>query len=318
MRFLGVALAAALAAVVHGQVWQRLIAPGVTYRMEWQAAVPRMVHAFRLTPGGPSRLIPELAGGQVYGDGSLKGRETVSQLGMRTQSLLAINGDYFPFTGDPLGFMVRNRWMLSEPFPGRCALAWGPGGFSIIYPKTTLVADLPDGRQLVLDGLDRECGGGQTMLFTPASGIAVAKSPSTTAVLSVKPDRMRPTDTVLGEVVALERDVVDQPVMPGTMRLVASGARSADLGALSVSDKVRLTSTTTGFDPLRHVHALGGGPLLVQQGTVALDALQQGFNASFADRRHPRTAVGVTARGEVWLVPRPFHVHNGDALRSLK
>src|SRR5262249_12901259 len=49
--------------------------------------------------------------------------------------------------------------------------------------------------------------------------------------------------------------------------------------------------------------AVGGGPWLVRGGQIAVDADDARFSrADFTDRRHPRTAVGVTADGKLLLV----------------
>src|SRR5690606_26660320 len=47
--------------------------------------------------------------------------------------------------------------------------------------------------------------------------------------------------------------------------------------------------------------AVGGQPVLLRDGAVAAD-IREGINPSFGERRHPRTAVGVTADGRLHWV----------------
>ncbi len=109
------------------QIWEKLIAPGVTYRMEVDPTVPRIVHAVRISPQAEGlMLVPELAQGQVFNpELAVKGRETVSSISARTNALLTVNADFFPPSGDPIGAMVRGGELLSSPVNGRSAAFWG-------------------------------------------------------------------------------------------------------------------------------------------------------------------------------------------------
>ena len=56
------------------QVWEKLLAPGLTYRAEVDSTVPRMIHALRWSPR--SRIVqavPELAAGTIYEANAGKG-----------------------------------------------------------------------------------------------------------------------------------------------------------------------------------------------------------------------------------------------------
>jgi hypothetical protein len=49
-------------------------------------------------------------------------------------------------------------------------------------------------------------------------------------------------------------------------------------------------------------NAIGGGPVVVKDGAIAVNDKVEGFPASFSDVRHPRTAIGKSAAGDIWLV----------------
>ncbi len=117
--------AASLAA--FGQAWEKPLAPGLTYRMEVDLATPRLIHALRFSLGAPARKrAGGLADGTVFSDNPTKGRETVTEMVTRTGALAGINGDFFPFTGDPLGVMVHDGQLVSIPGIPRAVFGWGP------------------------------------------------------------------------------------------------------------------------------------------------------------------------------------------------
>ena len=79
----GVALA--LVAAAQAQVWEKLLAPGLTYRMEYDAAGPHLVHALRFSLGNPTlKASAELGELKVFSAGPFKGRETIGMLVKRS------------------------------------------------------------------------------------------------------------------------------------------------------------------------------------------------------------------------------------------
>ena len=95
---LGLTLLTGLTGVSHAQTWEKLIMPGLTYRMEVDQATPRVVHALRYTPGNPFvHPRPEVAKLTVYEPDETKGREELSALVKRVNAVGGINGDFFPF-----------------------------------------------------------------------------------------------------------------------------------------------------------------------------------------------------------------------------
>jgi hypothetical protein len=60
--------------------------------------------------------------------------------------------------------------------------------------------------------------------------------------------------------------------------------------------------TTTGMDWTKVDNVIGGGPMLLRAGQENIDFATASFSKSFSDTRHPRTAVGRTAKGDLWFV----------------
>jgi hypothetical protein len=292
-----------LAAATPSQVWEKLIAPGLTYRSEVDATLPRMIHALRWSPKSKVvQAVPELAGGGVFEDNPSKGRETVSAMAQRTGALAAINADFFPFTGDPLGLMVRNKELVSLPYPGRSVIAWGPGGTTTgqPIPRLTLTAD--GAAALAVPQLNEECKANSITVNSDRAGIARSSTQSCVhAVIKVTGGNWTVGTRVEGEVQFLMSDSAAIPIAPGNCLVTASGTMMPFVAGLRPGQRVAIDLKVDGFDWSKIDHAVGGGPGLVVGGSVAVDAEIQGFDAAFL-KRHPRTAVGRTKEGDLWWV----------------
>lgn len=303
IRVLGLVLLAGLASVAPAQVWEKLIAPGLTYRSEVDTTQPRMIHALRWTPGAKVvQAVPELAGGVVYSDGASRGRETLSTMAKRTGAIAAINADFFPFTGDPLGIMVRNRELLSLPYPGRSAFGWGETATQASQPVARL-SFTSEGGPIPIPQFNEACKANSITLNSERAGIAQSSTASCVhAVIKVVEGKFEVGKNVVGEVQYLMSDSASIPIAPGNAFLTATGTMMPFIAGLRPGQRVTFDLTVDGFDWSKIDHVVGGGPALVRQGSVAVDATEQGFDAAFTTKRHPRTAVGRTAEGDLWWV----------------
>lgn len=299
MRLVVLLVALSASVISLPQVWEKPIVPGLTYRMELDHSVPRVIHAFRLLPNSSVSLIPELANGVVYATDSSKGRETLTKALERTGALAGINADFF-FAGDPLGLMVRQGDLLSEPYPNRAVFAWGgKTSFGVASFSGSASAN---GTSLTIDGVNRQCGSGQLVVFTPRTGTAIARLPNVWIVARVEVGAPGPNASIKAKVESLMTETEQLAVPDGCVALVASGSRASELATLRQGDELRIQWTTLGLDWTKHKNAIGGGPFLVRGSKAYVDAAEQGFTPSFASRRHPRTAIGTTPSGEIWLV----------------
>lgn len=294
----------ALAAVAPAQVWEKLIAPGLTYRSEVDTTLPRMIHALRWTPGAKVvQAVPELGQGVVYAEGPSRGRESLAQMTRRTGAIAAINADFFPFTGDPLGLMVRNRELLSLPYPGRSAFGWGPAASQSAQPVARLTMTLEGGGPMPISQFNEACKTNSIALNSERAGIAQSTTANcVNAVLKIVEGKFEVGSKVVGEVQYLMTDTAAIPIAPGNTLLTATGTMMPFVSSLRPGQRVTIDLQVDGFDWSKIESVIGGGPHLVRNGTIAVDATEQGFDAPFSTRRHPRTAVGRTSDGDLWWV----------------
>lgn len=300
----GLCVLAGLPSLSRAQTWEKLIMPGLTYRMEVDQATPRVVHALRYTPGNPFvHPRPEVAKLKVYEPDETKGREELSALVKRTNAVGGINGDFFPFTGDPLGAMVRSGELLSPPFPDRAVFGWGKAISAVgrLKWKATLYPE--GGEKIEINALNEEWGEDGYVLNTASAGYSLAKLPNAHMVIKLDSTAIPPSGKVTGVFESVVTDQESVQIDETTMVLVARGeSRISRLAKLKVGQKVTLDMATLGLDWNKIDNVVGGGPFLVVGGRKFVDWKEAGFKDTFALKRHPRTAIGKTKQGDIWMV----------------
>jgi len=289
-------------------VWEKPLAPSVTLRIERDRTLPRDVYAVRITPGTPGvEVAPALAGGTVYDNSKTFGRGTVTSLVAENQAELGINADFFPLgknynSGDPLGLMVKAGQLVSGPYSTRAFFAWGAGGAKLGYASMKGLVQSSGTSNFAIDGLNQDCPQNAVVLNYESAGIAVGKLPNAVAIIKVDSSTRQWGLKATGTVQSVATDRTRTAVESGMIVLVGQGAGADRVSSLRVGAKVDLSLSLVGFDPAGFEHAIGGGPVLVKDGSIAVADKSEGFPSSFADARHPRTAIGKSAAGDIWLV----------------
>ena len=247
-------------------------------------------------PAGGARLRPALASGPVIGRGK------TSEAARRAGATAAINGGFFTSSGDPLGCLVIEGEVISEPLGGRSCVGITDDGQLLFDMLRLDAAASTEAGTVAIDGVNRDRGAGEIILYRPAHG-------ATTRTNAFGAEVVVAGDTV--------QQVVDgrgnSPVPPGGY--VLSGhtrGRASLLTAFKQGDRVSLhlrlvpASGDSRWEGVRHV--MGGGPRLLSGGQFVGG---EGFRPSFVNRRHPRTAIGRLEDGRIVLVViggrQPYH-----------
>jgi hypothetical protein len=223
----------------------------------------------------------------------------MSEMVARTGAVAAINGDFFPFTGDPLGFMIRDGKLLSTPNT-RAVFGWGARNADMALVDFTGTVNL-SGQDIALKGVNEDCPLNDIVLNTDVALFAMAKTPNIHAVIRMDNAEWSPNGTFTGTFETLFADAPKLPIQPGNAILTANGTKAELLKRLSSGDRITFRFETRGLDWSKIDQAIGGGPFLVRKGQVSIDAARQGFNDAFTNKRHPRTAMGKTSDGDIWI-----------------
>lgn len=299
---LGFGSALLLATVPAGaQTWDKYLAPGFTYRMEVDLATPRLIHAVRFTPQSAAVTARSEVGRlKVYSEDVAKSRQTISELVKVTGAIGGVNGDFFPWTGDPLGLMIRNGEIVSGPFPARSVFAWGKSGSASGVATISIGARNGSLGTFAVDGINQEAGPNMVVVNSGTAGFARTKGTGVHVVLRGL-GVWNPKTRWEGLVDSVVRaDSVRIPEFGAVISAI--GGKGDSLARLQPGDPVTIDVSTEGFDWSQFNQAIGGGPFLIRNGKISIDWSAQGFTAAFAETRHPRTAVGRTRKGDIWFV----------------
>ncbi len=301
---------------------EKRIAPHVVLFQEVSTEPLLVASGLRITPSRSVRLVAALGNDVVLEDEPARGREVVSRAAWRHRALAAINADFFPFTGDPLGLCIIGGEIVSEPFPNRPAVGWTVRGRVVMgAPELDAEVTRADGQRFALTGINRPVrANGDLVLFTSFFGAnAQSEAAGTAVVLDLLQRPLRVGSTVQAVVRSVLTNLNSVPIPFTGGVLMGTGEASQFLQSLQAGQRVqiRIDLRGEGAPEWREVsEAVAGGPWLVRDGkpVVAEEAARAGFNSGFIERRHPRTAVGRTAKGELlWLVVDGRQAHSQGA-----
>jgi len=284
------------------QAWEKSLAPGLVYRMEYDPNTPRTLNAVRLNPKSPGlQWSTELAGKTINEEGTMKGRLTPTKMAAQSGALVAVNGDFFSYDqGAPIGQLVRSGELVTTAAKARAVFAWGPDDLGIGMAASKVTMALDRGDDVELESVNQPVGANAFALYTPTAGTVQTSRENVSVVLKMPNVLFSPSADLVASFVSSSNDMTKAQVAPGTALLVATGSNMRRLSTLRQGDKVTIHVKTAGFDWAKFDNEIGGGPMLVQGGKVAVDAQEEGFKADFLVR-HPRTAIGRTADNDVWI-----------------
>lgn len=156
----------------------KTIARGIHYIQELDSESPLIVNVVTVDLNCPGVGLHVGIGRDYATGGSGQGREDVSSIARRYNAVAAINGDYFPGVGDPLGVGITGGQLFSEPWTGngrpgpRTAMYVSDDGKRVHFQKVTFLGDLEcsDGCRIAVNGIDRSVGSDDTIVFSPIYG----------------------------------------------------------------------------------------------------------------------------------------------------
>ncbi|MFJ1764135.1 phosphodiester glycosidase family protein [Amycolatopsis sp. NPDC088138] len=268
---------------------------------------------------------PRRFGGQVvasHGE-SVAGRRTTSALSAAAGALVGVNGGFFVIDprdgipGEPAGAGVYQGLLQSEATAGRPALLLGQRP-SIGVPRTVLtVGDRRVDGVNRKPGLVRNCGEPGTVPTDRPQQDTTCTHPDDLVLFT--PQLGTPTPAGDGvEAVLDAHDVVTAVRAPGGA-VPAGGHTVQGVGSAATwltahaRPGARLPVGTRIFDGARPIHPAGvvnGGPWLVRDGRIAVDAAADGvvhpgdpsFVYGWGVKRNPRTMVGLDRSGRLLIV----------------
>lgn len=284
--------------------WSKYIAPGIVYRQEIDRATPRVIHVLRFKYPSPGTSLKTAIARDVVFETTGKSKETISSIARRKNALAAINSGFFFQNGDPVGLLMSDFEIISEAYPNRSVAVWPRPGVTFDRPEFKGFLKSPNGIELKIDGVNRVARAGEIILFTERGNRAKTPTGAICLVFSTE-RRALPNKTIeikFWQSVPYQEDML---VPRSRLLLVVEKSRVQEISPLlQMGDKWKLRLQLSGKTNWAKVgEGVGGGPRLVTNGKVDVQAQQEAFKPDFTMNRHPRTAIGTTAKGEcVWAV----------------
>jgi hypothetical protein len=254
---------------------QTLALGGRQFPISWLEITPRQA-GVRLQP--------------IWGDGStLTGIQPLPQIAQRWQAAAAINGGFFNRERQlPLGAIRRDGQWISGPILNRGVIAWNDqGGFRVgrLSLQHSLVAG---GQRLPINDLDSGYVQAGIARYTRAWGSAYTPLSGNEIVATITNNRVANIQTA------------NSPVAIPTDGFLLV-ARRTNLAGLSEGMPVQVQMQTNPADLEGYPNILGAGPLLVASGQIVLNAAAEQFGAGLDAQLAPRSAIGQTADGRIFL-----------------
>lgn len=220
-------------------------------------------------------------------------RSRVSRIVSREKAYGGVNGGYFSLLGPPLGMLVINGEWIKAPLWNRAALGLSRDGqYAISQTDWEGRLEFESFGFLPLEALNEgHLTADSVVAYTRRWGSTVCGAPGRTRLVVNK----------AGLVTMVLSNGEDAVVPEGGMVISGSGTRAQTLRKIPQGTKVVLHPDTNPHWP-GLLHAVGGGPILVADGKVHITGQAERFRADITQSCRPRTAVGLSAKGEVILL----------------
>ena len=300
--------AAALAILIAVPGWgavelrsERMVAPGVKHIRLYRPEGPWAIQVLEIdTKQNCISLGTTLAGDRIPGLEPVSG--AAARVSRDARYVVAgVNGDYFArnplgFQGGPLGFQVLGGELVSSP-AGRSALIVRSDGSMSICRPTLEASAVCGSASFNISAINRAGAAGELVLYTRRFGVAVAgRQGLVCAALQKGEERLKAGafELSVGSVSEIPAGIA---IPESEWLLCGDGAAADFLRGLAVGQKVTLRiPISCAGEESSIAEAIGGGPVIVREGAACIEYQQENFTASFAQQRHPRTAVGIDGR----------------------
>jgi len=230
-------------------------------------------------------------------------REKMSIIAHQKNAFFAVNAGFFSQEGDPIGLLMINRKVLSDPQEG-----WYSFGitqnkelvFGMVHLNTT--ASLPNQQGFTIHGINRPNRGDEIVLFDESYN---GKTPRTQGVETV----------VINGIIQVTSRTNGETLIPkGGFILQGKGDITGWMlqnlyPGTPLSVKMTILPETGDLEKwLRVEYILSSGPLLFQNGLAGPFGA---FRKEIVENKHPRAVIGQTQDGKILFLAvdgrRPGH-----------
>ncbi len=216
---------------------------------------------------------------------------------VRTEKALAgINGGFFSYTGRPLGFLIVQGMVVSEPLKNRTILAITDKG-DVLFGRLDWRGILTDNKgenKVCVTGVNRKPNKDEVVIYNKFYGQKVKTKLNTDQLLIS-------TNKVDKRLFSIQSEI---PVPESGYIIQASGDKRSMLANFCSGDFIiySFDFIPDSWDRYNIVSALEAGPRLLKNGKIHITAEQGDFNSDIVTGRAPRSAVGLTTNNHLLFV----------------
>ncbi|HEY9889858.1 MAG TPA: phosphodiester glycosidase family protein [Candidatus Obscuribacterales bacterium] len=273
-------------------------APDLRWRQEYLTVGGRRfpVHQLWLNLNSATTLQP------IWSNpAQLPGISPLVTVAKNARAYAAINAGFFNRNNQlPLGAIrSQNQW-ISGPILNRGAIAWNhQGGFALSRLALTYTLTTPQGNTFPVPQVNSGYVQAGIGLYTPAWGRTYTPVADGETLVIVTQNQV-------------SQRAVTGAAGTGTYAIPPQGYLLAFRSFNSAAQTLPIGTSITLTPDLRppafgdFPFAVGGGPILVQNGQINANARAEGFSDAFATQAAPRSAIAVTPDGNVILVAIHF------------
>jgi hypothetical protein len=230
---------------------------------------------------------------------SLVGIAPIITTAQRYAAAAAINGGFFNRNNKlPLGAIRRDGRWLSSPILNRGAIAWNDAGqFKLGRLQRQETAIASTGQRLPIVNLNSGYIQPGISRYTSDWGTTYTPLTNDEAIAVVQNNQVTAN---------LPGGLAGKTAFPIPRNGYLLTFRTGSANLLPVGTLLSLTDSTFPAEFTNYPHAIGAGPLLVQNRQIVLNAKAEGFSDAFSRQTAVRSAIGVTSAGNLLIAT----VHN--------
>jgi exopolysaccharide biosynthesis protein len=275
------------------------VGPGVVYHHEFRTSGPWHIHVLEIDLSVTGNRLET-----ILAQDKISGREKTSSMVARNdyeghRVIGAINGDFFEVDGTPVGAQVLNgllikraaaRSILGITFQNRPFI-------NIVSFQGRLHAT--DGSSCRIDDINETRDEDELILYNKYFGSHTATNRwGTEVVAAYISQNFLVNDTVYVKVMSKDNSMDtasgNNEIPPEGIVLSGHGQAAAFLkNSIFVNDTLALVLQLAPHQESIS-NLVGGTPRLICNGSIAVDWIEENVSSSFAENRHPRSAVAIS------------------------
>jgi hypothetical protein len=274
------------------------VGPGVVHHHEFREIGPWHLHVLQIDLSGEFiRLETVKANDRLYA------YERTSSMASRNdfeghRVVGAVNGDFYASGGIPTGTQVLDGVLLKDPYPNRSTFGVDDDKIPFIDMVTFQGQLFSAGDSAAsISGVNETRDENELIVYNKYYGSTTGTNFWGTEIKAIYLDAEVAINDTL-RVVASAKDSVHESghgnnSIPADGLVISGHGTARDFlnEHVFIGDTLSLLiELPPVIEPI--VELVGGGPRLIRDGAASVESISEGFGASFASDRHPRTAVG--------------------------